>query len=151
VKQTGKADIDAFVEMISILQYKEYGGWAWPLLNPDIREHIKKKFMTDPDRNSDMYATWNRTSDRFYALKAQGAAPDSPAALATAAEFWQMVLEFTGGDFSLLPGLIEFARQKEEWTPDLKERQSAIEAYLGEALEAYLARQGVAVEQFMEE
>ena len=54
-----------------------------------------------------------------------------------------MIVEFTDGDMSMLPQLMEigkFEGAKDEW----KEKQAAVNTYIEAALDIYFAKQGCA-------
>lgn len=45
-------------------------------------------------------------------LKKQGVSPDSPECFMIAKQWWEMILEFTGGNLELLPELQKFNDKK---------------------------------------
>ena len=53
-----------------------------------------------------------------------------------------MITDFTGGDMSMLPKLIELG-QFEGMYPKWKEKQNLAKDYIGQTLESYLSRSGV--------
>ncbi len=50
-------------------------------------------------------------------------------------------MEFTGGDMSLIPGLIE-AGKFEDIKNDWGEKQKVVNAYIGQALDIYFGKLG---------
>ena len=75
-------------------------------------------------------------------LREAGTDPGSPEALCFAEKYWNMITEFTGGDFSLLSKLMELAAAEnldQKW----KEKQDLANAFIEPALEAYFSRLGI--------
>lgn len=50
-----------------------------------------------------------------------------------------MILEFTGGDMSLIPQIEAFNNNKENWDHELSRKQQEIDFYLEEILKYYFA------------
>lgn len=48
-----------------------------------------------------------------------------------------MILEFTGGDMSLIAQLEAFNKDKKNWDHELSKKQQEIDIYLGEILKYY--------------
>lgn len=57
-----------------------------------------------------------------------------------AKQWWEMILEFTGGNLELLPELQKFNDKKNDWNNDLAVKQKEIDNYLTAALEYYFKR-----------
>lgn len=93
------------------------------------------------------YAIWTameRIFDKAIELQANNVLPGSEQGLAHAKEFWDMIVEVTGGDMSLLPKMMQFAKEKDSWASEsLREKWSAAEPYLAKALEAYFTKLGI--------
>lgn len=103
-------------------------------------DHIRSRF--DKQSAPAMLATVKRLQDKAIALQAQGVLPQSEQGIAFAKEFWSMIDEFTGGDFTLLPKLMALPERMEadetdssldEW----KKKQAAAAVFIEPALSAY--------------
>ena len=57
-----------------------------------------------------------------------------------AKQWWEMILEFTGGNLELLPELQKFNDKKDDWNNDLAVKQKEVDNYLTAALEYYFKR-----------
>ncbi len=77
------------------------------------------------------------------ALYAQGADPAGEEAQKLAARWWDMVLEFTRGDASLLESLLSVGADMGNWPAGTKGIQEAIGQFLVEALGVYFQRNGI--------
>ena len=56
--------------------------------------------------------------------------------------YWDLIMEFTEGDMSMLPKLIEFGKLNNT-TNEWEEKQKKLNAYLEPALEIYFSRLGI--------
>ena len=56
----------------------------------------------------DFMHRFNQLNDKVIRLKEKNIAPEDKQAQALAQEFWNMVMEFTNGDMSMLPTLMKF-------------------------------------------
>ena len=83
-------------------------------------------------------------------LQNAGVHADSDEGQSFAKAYWDMITDFTGGDMSMLPKLIELG-QFEGMDPKWKEKQKLAKDYIGQALESYLSRSGVDLFQEDEE
>lgn len=89
-----------------------------------------------------MIETFNRLQDEAIQLQKDGVPPESERGQNFAKSFWEMILEFTGGDMSMLPKLIEmgnFDGLDNEW----KQKQMIVNAYIEPALDAYFTKLGI--------
>jgi hypothetical protein len=77
-----------------------------------------------------------------------GESPESEKGQEAAKEWWDMVMDFTGGDMSLLPALQKFNENKNDWRDEWKEKQSMADEFISKALGYYFSNQGM---QFPEE
>ena len=71
-----------------------------------------------------------------------GIPPQSAQGQELAGQFWNMILEFTGGDLAMLPQLMELA-SFDGADPEWKQRQRAASEYIEPALETYFIRQEI--------
>lgn len=103
-------------------------------------EHFHSRF--DMESGTAILNTMNRLFDEVAEHIKYGIPPESGQGQSIAKAWWDMVSEFTGGDMSLLPGLMEIAENKDIWAEGWKERWSGAEAYLRKALETYFTNLG---------
>ena len=74
--------------------------------------------------------------DRAVQFSEAGIKPDSEQGQQFAQEFWQLIMQFTGGDMGMLPQLMKMGEvntKNVEW----KQKQDIMNAFLSPALEAY--------------
>lgn len=90
----------------------------------------------------DFMHRFNQLNDKVIRLKEKNIAPEDKLAQALAQEFWNMVMEFTNGDMSMLPTLMKFDNligDNNEWL----EKQKQVNEYLQPALELYFQNAGI--------
>lgn len=83
--------------------------------------------------------------DEIVCMKEEGIAPESEKGQKLVMEWWSLVMEFTGGDMSLLPEMVKFNQSKQGWSEELKRKQSIADEFIGEALEIYFQKQGLVI------
>ena len=88
-----------------------------------------------------MMETFQRLQREAVRLLQAGSPPTGEEGQVLAKAYWDMVLEFTGGDMSMLPQLMEVERVDSP-DPTWKDQQQALHAFLEPALEAYFDRMG---------
>ncbi len=133
-------DFNKYAEIISLLQQKNENFWALKCFDETLSEHINKRF-TDQTGNL-FYNNWMSTVDELIAIKAANEPPEGAVAQALTARWWGLIMDFTGGDMSLLRELERFNENRENWDKDFKEKHEQIEVYIGKALEIYLKNSG---------
>ncbi len=101
-------------------------------------DHIRSRF----DMESGMTAlnTVNSLFKEFTRLINDEIQPESEPAQTAAKSWWDFIIEFTGGDMSLLPGLIEFAGKKDIGNEKFMENWKDMEPYVSKSLEIYFNR-----------
>jgi DNA-binding transcriptional MerR regulator len=114
--------------------------WLVRSLDSKVLEHGWSNF--DEEGSKHIISTWDRLCEEIAKLKKSGAAPESEQGQAIAKEWWDMVLDFTGGDMSLLPKLMQFAGNLDNWDEKWKAKMTQAEDFIGKALEVYFMREG---------
>lgn len=143
VSQMQEVDFSKYADIITLLRMKNEGYWVVKWFDEKLMTHIKDKFTLDPSIGITLYTQWNRMCDEIVAFKEQGVTPESEKGQETAREWWELVLQFTGGDMSILPDLIKFNRSKEKWNIDLQRKQQIVDEFVGKALKLYFQNQGI--------
>ena len=89
-----------------------------------------------------MMETFKRLHDEAVRLQKDGVPPESEKGQNLAKAFWDMVMEFTGGDLNMLSKLIETENiigPDKEW----KQKQVIAYSFIEPALEAYFTELGL--------
>lgn len=164
VLQMQSVDFKKYADIIVNLQMKNEYYWLIKHFDDDTLDHIRRRF--DKESGIAFMERFEDMNERILRLKEKGIPSEDRRVQEAAEEFWKLVMEFTGGDMSLLPKLIEFGsmianfpdsdkessangndsgnaadeteKKKAEWIS----RQTEIQEYLQPALELYFQRSG---------
>ena len=140
VLQMQSVDFKKYADIIVNLQMKNEFYWLIKHFDDTTLDHIRSRF--DQESGLAMIETFNRLQDEAIQLQKDGVPPESERGQNLAKTFWEMILEFTGGDMSMLPKLIEmgnFDGLENEW----KQKQAIVNAYIEPALDAYFTKLGI--------
>ena len=114
--------------------------WVIKHFDDKTLDHIRSRF--DKESGMAMIDTFKRLFSEAIRLHNNGLPPDSEEGLSLAKEWWDMVMEFTGGDASLLPEIINSAENMGGLDEEWKESQITALGFLEPALGAYFAKTG---------
>ena len=82
-------------------------------------------------------------------LNEQGENPQSEKAQELAKEWWNMTLEFSGGDLSLLGELQKFEENTSGWNEKMKRKIPLIQDYRKRLLQVYWEKEKVSIKDVM--
>ena len=133
-------DFKKYADIIVNLQMKNDFYWMLKHFDSETLDHIRSRF--DRESGTAFLQRFIRLQEEAICLQNQGASPESERGLEFARNYWDMITEFTGGDMSLLPKLMELG-QNEEFDQEWNQKQSTANAFIEPALDAYFSRMGV--------
>ena len=102
--------------------------------------HIRNRF--DKESGMAFMEHFTRLQNEAIELRKMGVPADSERGQRFAKTYWDMIIEFTGGNMSMLPQLMELGQFKEidgEW----KEKQEFANEYIGQVLDVYFSKAGI--------
>lgn len=105
----------------------------------DTLDHIRSQF--DKESCVDFVDRFDRLSDEIIQLQKENVPPESDKCQQVAEEYWGLIMEFTNGDMSMLPKLMEVGNI-DTATNAWEERQKIVNDYLEPALQVYFSRLG---------
>lgn len=140
VLQMQSVDFKKYADIIVNLQMKNNNYWIIKHFDDTTLDHIRGRF--DKESGVAMIDTFNGLTQEAIQLKNDGILPESQKGQALAKAFWDMVLEFTGGNLNLLQKLGEFAETMDGQNNEWKEKQALANAFMEPALEAYFTTMG---------
>lgn len=146
VLQMQSVDFRKYADIIVNLRMNNEFYWLIKHFDSDTLDHIRARF--DQDSGLMFMERFNAVGDEALALMQEHAGLDDARVQAVAARFWELVMEFTGGDMTMLPKLMEIGNMHEEGNARVQ-RQAQINAYLQPALELYFRTMGM--DPFQEE
>lgn len=139
VLQMQSVNFKKYADIIVNLQMKNEFYWLIKHFDDQTLDHIRSRF--DEKTGKAMIETFHRLQEEAVRLLNDGIPPDSEEGQKFAAEFWNMVMEFTQGDMSMLPKLMElgsFDGENHPW----KEKQKSANIFIEPALDAYFTALG---------
>ena len=140
VLQMNTVNFKKYADIIVNLQMKNE---FYPLIkrfDDNTLDYIRNKF--DKESGLDFMARFNRLSDEIVRLHKEKVSPESEESQKIIGEYWGLIMEFTNGDMSMLPKLMEVGNI-DMATNSWEERQKIVNDYVGPALEIYFKRIGI--------
>lgn len=134
VLQMQVVDFKKYADIIVNLQMNNEYYWLIKHFDDTTLEHIRNRF--NKETGMEFMKRFNQLNDKVLKLKEKNISPEDKQAQALAKEFWDMVMEFTNGDMSMIPQLMKFndlIDDNNEWL----EKQKLVNEYLQPALELY--------------
>ena len=139
VLQMQTVNFKKYADIIVNLQMKNDSYYLIKRFDDDTLDHIRSQF--DKESGLDFMDRFNRLSDEIVQLQKENVPPESEKCQQVVKEYWGLIMEFTNGDMSMLPKLMEVGNI-DTATNDWEERQKIVNAYLEPALQVYFSRLG---------
>lgn len=140
VLQMQTVDFKRYADIIVNLQMKNDAYWLVKYFDDKTLDYLHKRF--DKESGTAILSTFNKLRDKVVQYHSEGISPESEQGQKLAKEFWEMITEFTGGDMSMLPRLIEMG-EVDTGSGEWKRKQEALNAFIGPALGKYLEGSGI--------
>lgn len=133
-------DFKKYADIVVNLQMKnEFYGFI-KYFDDKMLDYLRNHL--DMESGTAIKDTLSRLISEMEELQKNKISPESEEGQAVAKQWWDMVIAFTGGDMSLLPGLMKMADNKEIGNEAWSERWLAIETFLQQALGEYFTKIG---------
>lgn len=139
VLQMQTVNFTKYADIIVNLQMKNDSYYLIKRFDDDTLDHIRSQF--DKESGLDFMDRFNRLSDEIVQLKKDNVPPESEKCQQVVKEYWGLIMEFTNGDMSMLPKLMEVGNI-DTATNAWEERQKIVNDYLEPALQVYFSRLG---------
>ena len=135
IDQMDKADYKKLFGILVNLQIKNEHYWMVKHFDDETIEHFAQIGMTK-ERAISLTETTNRLFGEAATLHDEGVLPGSETGQSLAKEFWDMLMEITGGDMVMLQKLNEIAHSN---VPDEYKNEYFVTArsFMGSAMEIY--------------
>lgn len=138
-----KVDFKKYAEIIELLRMGNKSYWVWKCLDQTLADHIQQRFIYRPDLGERLIGTYQSLLKEARQLMRQGEPAGSETSLAFGKKWWDLVMDFTGGDMSLLPNLMEFNTDKSGWDEDIAKIQKEIDPFIEAVLGQYFLKNGI--------
>ena len=139
VLQMQAVNFKKYADIIVNLQMKNDSYYLIKRFDDDTLDHIRNRF--DKESGLNFIDRFNRLSDEIIELQKASVSPESEKCQRIVKEYWGLITEFTNGDMSMLPKLMEVGNI-DTATNAWDERQKIINDYLEPALQVYFSRLG---------
>ena len=140
VLQMRTVNFKKYADIIVNLQIKNDSYYLIKRFDDDMLDHIRNQF--DRESGLDFMDRFNRLSDEIVQLQKENVLPESEKCQQIVKEYWGLIMEFTNGDMSMLPKLMEIGNI-DTATNAWEERQKIVNDYLELALQVYFSKLGV--------
>lgn len=140
VLQMQTVSFKKYADIIVNLQMKNEFYHLIKRFDDDTLDHIRKQF--DKESGLAFLDRFNYLSDEIVQLQKDNIAPESEKSQQITKAYWDLIMEFTNGDMSMLPKLMEignFDNAAIEW----EEKQKMVSDYLDLSLQIYFSKLGV--------
>ena len=139
VLQMQTVNFKKYADIIINLQMKNDSYYLIKRFDDDTLDHIRSRF--NKESGLDFMDRFNRLSDEIVQLQKENVLPESDKCQQVVKEYWNLIMEFTNGDMSMLPKLMEVGNI-DTATNAWEERQKIVNDYLDPALQVYFSRLG---------
>ena len=140
VLQMRTVNFKKYADIIVNLQMKNGSYYLIKRFDDDTLDHIRNQF--DRESGLDFMDRFNCLSDEIVQLQKENVLPESEKCQQAVEEYWGLIMEFTNGDMSMLPKLMEIGNI-DTATNAWEERQKIVNDYLEPALQVYFSKLGV--------
>ena len=140
VLQMQTVNFKKYADIIVNLQMKNDSYYLIKRFDDDTLDHIRNQF--DRESGLDFMDRFNRLSDEIVQLQKENVPPESEKCQQVVKEYWGLIMEFTNGDMSMLPKLMEVGNI-DTATNAWEERQKIVNDYLEPALQVYFSGLGI--------
>lgn len=139
VLQMQSVDFKKYADIILNLQMKNDYYWLIKHFDERLLNHVCNRY--DMESAKVFINKFNRINNKLCKFQQDNIPTDSKEAQKLAKDFWNMVMEFTDGDMSLLPKLINIVTESESNTK-WGQNQAQINTYIDQALTSYFTTIG---------
>lgn len=133
-------DFRKYADIIVNLQMKNDNYWLIKYFDDKTLDFLRERF--DKESGLAFISKFSTLQNKVMEYRRVGVSPDSEQGQDLAKDFWQLVMEFTGGDMSMLPQVIKMGEVKTDNT-EWKHKQEIFNAFLEPALETYFGNLGI--------
>lgn len=136
VLQIQTVDFKKYADIIVNLKMNNEYYYLIKKFDDETLDYIRCRF--DKESGLDFMDRFNHLSDEILQLHKENIPPESERCQQLTKAYWDLIVEFTNGDMSMLPKLMEignFGNADNDW----EKKQSIVSAYLEPALEIYFS------------
>lgn len=139
VLQMQTVDFKKYADIIVNLQMNNEYYWLIKKFDDDMLDYIRSKF--NKESGLDFIDRFNSLTDEIIQLQKDEVSPESEKCQQITQAYWNLIMEFTGGDMTMLPKLGKIGNI-DNATNEWEEKQKLVNDYLEPALQIYFSRLG---------
>lgn len=140
VLEMQSVDFKKYADIIVNLEMKNSFYWLIKHFDGETLDHIRNRF--DKESGILFLQKFLSLQEEAIQLQEDGIPADGQRGLQFAKAYWDMIMEFTGGDTGMLPKLIQMGQSDkfdQEWT----QKQAKANSFIEPALDAYFSSLGI--------
>lgn len=143
IEKSNTVDFQRYADIITFIRNNNEHYWVLNCFDDQLIDYLRSEFKDHPEQGVSIYHKYEQMVEVATSLQQQHVLPDSEQGIAMAKQWWDMVMEFTKGDMTMLVNLEKFNQNKDGWDPVMAQKQQQIDGYIEKALEAYLKQEGL--------
>ena len=140
VLEMQSVDFKKYADIIINLEMKNDFYLLIKHFDSETLDHIRSRF--DKESSITFLQKFLHIQDEAIRLQDAGVSAGSPAGLQLAKGYWNLILEFTGGDATMLPTLMQIG-ENDEVNQERRQKQAKAKAFIEPALGAYFLDAGI--------
>ena len=140
VLEMQSVDFKKYADIIINLEMKNDFYFLIKHFDSETLDHIRSRF--DKESSITFLQKFLHMQDEAIRLQDAGVSAGSPAGLQLAKGYWDLILEFTGGDATMLPTLMQIG-ENDEVNQERRQKQAKAKAFIEPALGAYFLDAGI--------
>lgn len=140
VLEMQSVDFKKYADIIINLEMKNDFYFLIKHFDSETLDHIRSRF--DKESSITFLQKFLHIQDEAIRLQDAGVPAGSPAGLQLAKGYWDLILEFTGGDATMLPTLMQIG-ENDEVNQERRQKQAKAKAFIEPALGAYFLDAGI--------
>jgi len=141
VLQMQSVDFKKYADIIINLQMKNDFYWIIKHFDNQTLDDIRNRFGVE--RAAEFTKTMNHLWDKAVQFKTDSVQPESDEAQEFAKDFWDKIIEFSGGDMGIIPKLTGLAESLNDNDNEWKKKHDTANDFIGPALEVYFSKSGL--------
>ncbi len=140
VLEMQSVDFKKYADIIVNLEMKNDFYWLIKHFDSETLDHIRSQF--DKESGIAFLQKFLHLQNEAIRLQDAGVPAGSPEGLQFAKAYWDMILEFTNGDATMLPKLMQIG-ESNEFNQGFKQKQAKVNVFIEPALNAYFSNLGI--------
>ncbi len=140
VLEMQSVDFKKYADIIVNLEMKNDFYWLIKHFDSETLDHIRSQF--DKESGIAFLQKFLHLQNEAIRLQDAGVPAGSPEGLQFAKAYWDMILEFTNGDATMLPKLMQIG-ESNEFNQEFKQKQAKVNVFIEPALNAYFSNLGI--------